>query len=285
MKKIYIVAGGDRRFAAAAEYLAEKGHDVRTLAGCCDDARTAEDIPPADCLILPVPVTADGENLFASEKHGKIPLESLPALLKPGGAVFGGRVSEKTAEIFGRNGFVITDYTKDEEFAVRNAAATAEGALAAAMTAQDITLFRQNILVIGLGRIGKSLVRILSGFGAHTAAAVRSPQNLVWAEILGCRGFPIENLPDEISRFTLIFNTAPAAVLTRDVLYKAHKDVLIIDLASAPGGTDLAAAKELSLNAFGYNGIPGRTSPVSAGMTAAEVIENILQRNKKEEKN
>ncbi len=285
MNEIYITAGGDERFAAAAEHLAEKGYEVYSVMNSGSTAKAIKcslaDAPAADCLILPVPVTADGIHLFAPASADPVPAEVLTRLVKADGAVFGGRIPPDIKELFLANGNSVTDYTENEEFAVRNAAATAEGAVMAAMQAQDITLSGQRILITGFGRIGKALARVLSGFGAEVTVSARRREQLAWAEIYGCRASDISALADDAGRCTLIFNTVPAPVFCRDILEKTHRDALIIDLASAPGGIDLPAAKSLGLNVMPYRGVPGKTSPRTAGIITADLIENEMRLRRK----
>ena len=51
-----------------------------------------------------------------------------------------------------------------------------------------------------------------------------------------------------------------------------NKDALILDLASAPYGTDFEAAKELGIKAMTAPGLPGKTAPKTAGKLIAESI-------------
>lgn len=82
----------------------------------------------------------------------------------------------------------------------------------------------------------------------------------------------------EISRrFDLIFNTVPAKVLTSPVLMQQTRDTLIIELASAPGGTDLKCAEELHLHVIDAPSLPGRVAPKTAAEYIKEAVYNILE--------
>ena len=54
------------------------------------------------------------------------------------------------------------------------------------------------------------------------------------------------------------------------------KHVTIIDIASAPGGVDFAAAARLNLSAFLCPGLPGKYAPVSSAQAIADTIFNYL---------
>ena len=74
----------------------------------------------------------------------------------------------------------------------------------------------------------------------------------------------------------MIFNTAPALVLDRDILKKANPDTLIIDLASKPGGVDFKTAGDLGLKVIWSLGLPGKVAPITSGKIIKDTVINIL---------
>ena len=83
---------------------------------------------------------------------------------------------------------------------------------------------------------------MLLGIGAKVFVAARNPRQLEAAAKLGCQTLPLGDLAANIGPMWVIFNTVPALVLTREILKNVRSGAAIIDLASAPGGTDFAAA-------------------------------------------
>jgi dipicolinate synthase subunit A len=67
-------------------------------------------------------------------------------------------------------------------------------------------------------------------------------------------------------------------VLNREILKYANPQVLIIDLATQPGGTDFEAANAFGLKAILAPGLPGKVAPVSAGKILADVIPKLIIR-------
>jgi dipicolinate synthase subunit A len=55
------------------------------------------------------------------------------------------------------------------------------------------------------------------------------------------------------------------------------KSTLLIDLASAPGGVDIVAAKKHGLAVTHALSLPSKTAPASAGEIIAESILNIIE--------
>ena len=80
-----------------------------------------------------------------------------------------------------------------------------------------------------------------------------------------------------LGRAELVINTIPAPVLGRKELAALHAGVLVLDLASAPGGVDFAAARELDVSARLEPGLPGKWFPVQAGRLLGETVREILQ--------
>ncbi|MCI7768524.1 MAG: dipicolinate synthase subunit DpsA [Oscillospiraceae bacterium] len=290
MNEQYIVAGGDMRFSALAEQLAETkrvctlGFDKNlfTSKGIIT-AENVMSIPDrADCLILPIPVSSDGTTLNAPYYSGTISLSELPSCVKENGIVFGGKISPAAAGLFTSKGIEVIDYFEREELAVLNALATAEGALQIALEEQPVLISGCRVLILGMGRIAKSLVQILKGFSTETAISARKYSDLAWAEVFGCQAAAISELENSelLSEADIIFNTVPHTILNEQLLKKCKKSCLIIDLASKPGGMDMDAAGRLGLRAIWALSLPGKTAPVSSGRIIGKTIENILRERK-----
>ena len=65
-------------------------------------------------------------------------------------------------------------------------------------------------------------------------------------------------------------------VLNREVLRRANPDVLIVDLATQPGGTDFEAAHEFGIKAILAPGLPGKVAPLTAGKVLADVVPQLI---------
>lgn len=153
-----------------------------------------------------------------------------------------------------------TDLLKDPYFLAKNAAITAECALQAAMPYLTTTLSNTSVLILGWGRIGKCLARLLACMGSCVTVAVRKEEDRAMLEGLGFRAVDFSNLEAEVPRHRLLFNTVP-----QGIHLKGHsRGCVKIDLASLPGlqGEDILPAR----------GLPGKYAPESAGKLIAEAI-------------
>jgi dipicolinate synthase subunit A len=289
--KVFLIAGGDLRYITAAEVLAENpGVNVLSVgfdSGVINTGKVklihslttlGERV---DCVLLPIPASRDGIHINTPFYSKAITLSELIPFIKQGGTVFGARFTPETAEQFHNAGIKIHDYSEREDFAVMNAVATAEGAIAIALENSECTLSSRNVLVIGMGRIAKVLLRQLHGFTKNVTAAARKPADIAWAEIYGVKHIYIEELKcsDALSEFDLIINTVPAMILDKKQLRKLKPDALIIDLASAPGGVDFEAAKRLGIKTEWALSLPGKVAPVTSGKVIAETVKNIIKEN------
>ena len=127
-------------------------------------------------------------------------------------------------------------------------------------------------LIIGWGRIGKCLAKLLSGLGCPVTIAARNPSDRAMARALGWAAVDISGIPPLLSGIGVIFNTVPAPILGKDTL-DTHEKCVKIDLASIPGleGQDVIRAR----------GLPGLYAPESSGGLIAETIARYLREEAK----
>ncbi len=272
------VIGGDRRQAALAESIAKDGYSVYAwgfdhlpLEESVQQATLEEISEKCMVIILPLPVTADGRTLNAPYAEEEIVLDDSFAALMRHREVYGGQVAKlfSTSEYW--NAMDVNDYFTREDFTVRNAAVTAEGAVEIAMREYDRTICGSRCLVAGFGRIGKALAWMLRGLGASVTVSARKPADLAWIDVYGYT--PVKS--DEIclgEKYDIIFNTVPAMVFFHKTLNRVDPSTLLIDLASMPGGVDFDAARERGIRTVHALSLPGKTAPRAAG----EIIKNTI---------
>ena len=278
------VVGGDQRQVWLARLLAEDGHTVHTYAldlppdaGDGPVARSSlERIDRADCVVLPLPVAGEGLTLHAPLAPAAPPLAQVLDRLTPGQVLCGGRVDPAVQALAGARGLTIHDYFAREELAVANAVPTAEGALQLAMEHLPITIHRSRVLILGFGRVGRATGQRFAALGARVTVAARRYDQLAWAQAMGLEWEPLDQPAGWQCNYDLVVNTIPARVLGREELAALRPDCLILDLASKPGGVDLAAAGELGLTVIWALSLPGKVAPVSAGRAIQQAIYHLL---------
>ena len=243
------VLGGDTRSKICAELFAKTGFEC-TLFGFEKDpsvryavrAASLDDaLHGCDVLLLPLPVTKDGQTLFAPFSPILIPLKDLPEHMEKKALVLAGNPSDAVKELLlVHRPFV--NYAQDEGFVRRNCVPTAEGALQLALQNTDATLFGSEVLVCGWGRVGSCLARRLQALGAAVTVSARKRRDLASIESEGMKAIRSDQIADYPTAFQVIFNTVPAPLLGEKVLKKLKGSPVLIELASKPYGAGFQSA-------------------------------------------
>jgi dipicolinate synthase subunit A len=199
--------------------------------------------------------------------------------------IFGGRFSESFRLSASARKKRVIDYFESETLQIKNATPTAEGAIYLAMQNMQKTLCGSRVAVVGYGRIGKMLSHLLEKMGASVTVAARNLRQLAEASSFGNDILRISSsyalgglgpLCNE-GEYDAIFNTVPARLFDKEVIEMLPKDVLLIDLASVPGGVDFAAAKERGINAIWALSLPGKYAPETAGNIIADTLDELFE--------
>lgn len=161
-------------------------------------------------------------------------------------------------------------YARREEYQIAIARLTAEGAIA--LLRPETGLSGAHILLLGYGRIARLLARELQKAGALVTAAARSGEQRAWAEAESIEALPLDTLSGALDRFDVIIGTIPAPVLTEPLLALVRKDALLLELASAPGGIDAAAAHERGLRYIRAPGLPAKYAPERAAVILRDAV-------------
>ncbi|HEX7065340.1 MAG TPA: dipicolinic acid synthetase subunit A [Bacillales bacterium] len=171
------------------------------------------------------------------------------------------------------------------DVAIYNSIPTAEGTIMMVIQNTDMTIHDADVMVLGFGRTGITVARMMAALGARVKVGARRSEHLARISEMGLKSFYIENLEQEVSDTDICINTIPAPVLTASVLSHMPLSTLIIDLASKPGGTDFRYADKRGIKALLAPGLPGIVAPKTAGEILAKVLQPLLIANQKEEEN
>ena len=279
------VIGGDRRSGILAGILAARGYDVAAFA--LDEARREAGVryvpdaggalEGAGALILPLPATNGRGAVTAPLARNPVLLEDLLPLLPRDACVLAGRILPDLAAAGAAEGRRMHDYFLREEVTVTNAALTAEGAVSWLLDRTEGSLLGMETLVVGFGRIGKLTALRLAAMGARVTVSARKRGDLAWIRAMGFSPAETGRLAGTLGRYAAVVNTVPAPVLPASLLAELRPGSAVLDLASAPGGADLAAARRLGLRAETAPGLPGKTAPAAAAAVLAGAVISILE--------
>ena len=170
------------------------------------------------------------------------------------------------------------DYLQNEAFLYDNARLTAEGALVLLGSSTQGELLGADVGVIGMGRIAQCLCPLLHAVGAHVTVYARRAEALSRARAMGAATVQLEErLPACAVQHEMICNTVPHVLFDSALLSLAKRDVLLLELASAPGGFDRAAVEALGLQVVNGQGLPGKYAPRAAGERIASYVLDALK--------
>lgn len=288
MKKkiIFTFIGGDKRQKNAINILAQEGFLVKVF-GFRDIIHENVEIYEApnrelfNCHVLMLPIPYKNEKGFINILNPDIDmkLDSIFQYLNNEIVVILGKVDQRFIDYAVKYNVPYYDILVEESFSIMNAVPTAEGAIQRAMERTDITLHKANVLILGFGRIGKVLARMLKGIGSNVTVEARKNDDLAWIEEGGFKGIHINNLEAILANQDIIFNTIPAMILDRTKLSKVNPKCVIIDLASYPGGIDFNAARDFGIIAGHDLSLPGIVAPITAAQIVCQVTREILHKH------
>ncbi|MBR1654178.1 MAG: dipicolinate synthase subunit DpsA [Clostridia bacterium] len=274
------VIGGDSRIVELVKLLAKDENELTLFGlGKCTElekfkhaSNLDEALQEAQLVITSIPLSKNGVNINTVYTEKTILIEDFFEKSKNKKIITGNITEEIQKRIKPENKNEIIDILKSEELTIMNAIPTAEGAIQIAMEKSKITLHNSKCLVLGFGRIGKILSKMLIGIGANVYCEARKTKDIAWIKSYGYNAIDIKELGNYLNKFDFIFNTIPHLILNEDKLNLIKKECLLIDLASKPGGIDFEKAKELNLQVEWALALPGKVAP----KTAAVYIYNIL---------
>lgn len=276
----FLIIGGDSRQIYIAESLEKKGKRVAVYGlpeitrNCVADVKSA--IKSSDATVLPLPFTKDNKNIFSVVPF-KETLDDILNAVPDGQFVFAGMLTKGAESKIKKNGAIPFDYFKREDVTLMNTVPTAQGILKVIIDNVDYTISSSNCAVFGYGRVAKVAADVLSAIGANVTVCARKNSDITLAKINSHNGCIMSEFPKIAKDFDIIINTVPSKVIDRNVLENVKQTCLIIDVASAPFGTDFACAFEFGIKAIQCPSLPGKVAPKTAGKIIADGILNILK--------
>lgn len=288
MKEKIAVIGGDLRSVKLAKMLAKDENEIYVYGlEEADDMKDAENIikcesvkkavEKAEIVIGPIPFSSNGTIINAPYSNNEITIRELMHNIHTQILIAGGIQPE--VYLMTNNEYIeIIDIMKREELAVLNTIATAEGTIQIAIENTNTILHGSNCLILGFGRIGKVLARKLVGLSVNVTCAARKDDDIAWIQAYGYKSLNINELGEELNQYDIIINTVPHIILNEKRLEYVRNDVLLIDLASNPGGIDKKSVKDKKLKFIWALSLPGKVAPITSAEFIKNTIYNIIKK-------
>lgn len=285
MEKSITVVGGDLRIVKLIEMLDSDGYKVYTYGLESSEeilnlervemCPTLEEAVAASKVVIgPIPLSSDRKRLSTPFGRNNVELTDFVSALK-GKYLIAGNIGIK--DELEANEIQFTDLLKREEFSVLNTIATAEGTIQIAMEETQRTVHGSNVLVMGFGRIGKVLAKMLDGIGAKVYCEARKDEDISWIKAYGYNPVHLNDLNENLNKFDIIINTIPFQILDSQRLDLVRKETIIVDLASNPGGVDRRAAREKGLKVIWALSLPAKVAPLTSAEFIKETLYHVLE--------
>lgn len=277
------IIGGDLRIVRLTEMYAKENYNIYTYGLenffnkkqksdkiiICDNIE--ETVKKSNIVIGGIPLLKDKMFINAPFSNKNVEINELKEKLCYKTFIAGGIPNS-----FYNNTINNIDLLQNERLTILNAIPTVEGTIKIAIEEREETIFESNVLICGFGRIGKILCDRFSNLGANVFCSARKESDLTW--IREKRYIPIEysDICKYANKFDMIINTVPTKIIDKEKLDYLNKNVLIIDLASNPGGIDKDYAKIIGIKVISALGIPGKEMPNTAAKYIKEIIDKII---------
>lgn len=238
-----------------------------------DQTRAEDFVKSSRYLIFPTPVSR-------LNRHPKIEdmlKHDLITETNNDKTVIGGAFTDKWTQYLQMHEITYFDLMKEETVAQKNAYITAEATVAEILKYSDYSICGQKIIVCGYGRCGKCVADLLAAIGAKVTVLARSAKARRAARCDGHEAVDFSYGPEEVYGAHTIVNTVPAQVIREPMIQEMHRDTVIIDIASRPGGVDLVAAERREIKVVAALGLPGLYTTKSSAKVFADAIIDQMQ--------
>ena len=288
MNNKFAIIGGDLRLVKLAQILQkennliyvfglEKSNELGNYSNIKINKDLVQTLENTEIIISSIPFSRDKQTINMPLSDNKIKIDELMNLIKDK-TLIAGTISNDIYEKY--KDVKIIDIMKNEKLAILNTIATAEGAIKEIIENTQINIHGSKIMILGFGRIGKTLAKKLDGLSAKVTVVSKEDEELAWAEAYGYINIELNKIKNIIKDYDVIVNTIPSIILQGSVLKEIDKNVLLVDLASGDGGINKKEADENNLNLIKSLGIPGKISPIATAKILKEAIYEIMEEKK-----
>lgn len=281
MKKI-VVIGGDIRYLYLIEKLREYDFDIdvlgyeKTSHSMLNVNKITLDelnIGNYDFIFLPVASIDNEGNIKAEFSDKSLNLSNVNFHnIKDNAYIITGIKTKFMEKLNIKN---IIYYMEDDDIAIYNSVATAEGVIMKIMENTDYTIYGSNILVLGYGRCSETITRYLKSLGAKVSVLVRDNKKYAKTEILGFTPYKMDELINHLGEFNIIINTVPELIIDKEKIDLIDSNAYLLDIATITG-FDMEYALKNGLKIERFMSIPGIVAPASAAPIIFNKIREVI---------
>jgi dipicolinate synthase subunit A len=176
------------------------------------------------------------------------------------------------------------DIYEDSQFVDINTKISAEGTLYELMSVLDIMLNEAAVGIIGYGRLGLQMAKLLLFFGTKVCVMARREDSLIEAKAIGCDTMLIEKtsstytlkIPDY--PFDVIINTVEHPLFTEQTQKFIKGNPIFFELASGKGGFSEEFTNNKNYKIIRPGSIPLKYAPKTAAYEYTNCIKQLIEK-------
>lgn len=162
----------------------------------------------------------------------------------------------------------------NQVFSMQNAILTAEGILENMIAKSPISIFKQKILILGFGRVGKATSKIFAQISLDFAVCSHNEDNFALSQVFTPHTFFAKEVLPHLHTFDVIINTIPATIFNADHLKQIKPSCLFLEIASIQS---IVNSENLQFEYLQCPALPQKFSATTAGTLLFECIEKMLK--------
>ena len=281
------VIGGDLRLSNLAIMLKKDGNDVSVFAmenekeimankkiEKCENIKDV--IEKSDVIIGSIPFLKSNGEMYATYSNKHIKISDFTKNKNEDKIFIAGSIPKQAKEELEKSYKKVVDIMEREELVILNTIATAEGAIDVAIQNTDTILHGSKVLILGFGRVGKIVASKFHQLSCRVTCAARKDADFAWIKAYGYEAVDIYKLKEDLKHYDIIINTVPQMIIDKNEMQYMKSNVLLIDLASTPGGVNSEDAQKMNLKFVWALALPGKVAPLTSAQFIKETIYNIL---------
>ena len=206
----YFIDKTDARICLLAQKLIKQGKQVLTL-------EKGVKINPYDCLIFSP--AKKFENEF---------LNNIPNNIK----LVCGALNDEQIKIIQNKNITYKNLMNDEIFAIKNANLTAEGVLAIILEKSPKSITKNNVLILGGGRIALALAVIFNKLGVKFGLVSYNKEKFPKYYLYTDKCYYKDSFIKDLKQYDVVINTIPKKIIDDENLLYFLEDCLFIETAS-----------------------------------------------------
>lgn len=245
----------DKRIVYVQEYLNSKGYETQEF-----NQNNLTKITQGDVVIL-----------SPAFKWNETLVNDMPGSI----TIFGGAIAPEFKTIFENKNIKYLNIMLNEDFVLKNATLTAEGMLCDLILNTPSSMYEQNILIIGSGRVAKAVGYLFLKLGLNFDFAMRNEKEYNLTKLFAKKCYLGEEYKEHLKDYDVVINTVPAVIFTQEDTNKFKKGCYVFELASKQC---LEGVKTQNLNYVLCPALPSKYTAKSAANLIIELVDNYLEK-------